>query len=68
MKHKANLEMAKHAGHAKKPLLNVLADLKPVKYLQTKINEPFVLSSLFDFKKRLLSVLLISGPLILSIV
>ena len=58
--------MPKHAGHNRKPLLNVLSDLKPVKYLQEKINEPFVLSSLFDFKKRLLSVLLITGQLIQS--
>lgn len=66
MKHKENPEMAKRASHDKKPLLKVLSDLKPVKYLQKKIKEPFVLSSLFDFKKRLLSVLLITGQLIQS--
>lgn len=56
--------MPKHTGTNKKRLLSGLSDLKPVKYLQKKISEPFVLSSLFDFKKRLLSLLLISGPLI----
>ena len=65
MKRKENQE-AKQAGHNKKPLLNVLSELKPVKYLQKKINEPFVLSSLFDFKQRLLSALLISSPLIMA--
>ena len=66
MKNKENSELAKKAGHNKKRLLNLLSDLKPVKYLQKKIHEPFVLSSLFDFKKRVLTFLLISGSLIQS--
>lgn len=66
MKIKDNSETPKNAGTNKKPLPAEPTELKPERFLQSRPGEPFVLSSLFDFKKRLLSFLLISGQLIHS--
>lgn len=46
-------ENVMQASNGNRTVMERFSGLKTVKYLRKKIGEPFVLSSLFDFNKRI---------------